>query len=169
MRAVLFTLLCGVAVSQAVEGQAPGRQRRELQQQVVQRFMQNVRVQAGLSDDQFEQFGNVTRDSFEERATLARQEAALWRALEGQMRPGVAAEADSIAVLMTGIADITEERAALTRVEMEQFETFLDPVQRAQVMLAWRRLQLQIDRILQGRTDQPMRRRGNERPDLGGR
>ena len=160
MRTILLTLLCTVAVSYSAQGQGPTRQRRELQQQVVQRYMQNVRVQAGLSDGQFEQFGTVTRDTFEERATLARQEAGLWRALEGQMRPGVAAEADSIAVLMTGIADIMEERAALTRAEMEQFETFLDPIQRAQVMLAWRRLQFQIDRILQGRTDQPMRRPG---------
>jgi hypothetical protein len=54
-----------------------------------------------------------------------------------------------------------EEGVMLTRAELEQFKTFLDPVQRAQVMLAWRRLQMQIERIRQGRGDQQMRRQGS--------
>ena len=150
-----------VLFGQVAVAQGPGMRRQELQQQVVQRFMQNVRAQAGLSDDQFERFGEVTRESFSERAQIARRELSLWRALEGQMRPGVAADPDSLTAIMDGIITTQEERAALTRAELEQFEPFLEPVQRAQVMLAWHRLQMQIDRILQGRGGQPMRRPGN--------
>ena len=157
MRIATMTL-CFAVCGQVAVAQGPGMRRQELQQQIVQRFMQNVRAQAGLSDDQFDRFGQVTRDSFGERAEIARRELSLWRALEGQMRPGVAAVPDSLTALMTRIIEAQEERAALTRVETGQFESFLDPVQRAEVMLAWRRLQMQIDRILQGRTDQPMRR-----------
>jgi len=150
-----------VLVGQVAVAQGPGMRRQELQQQVVQRFMQNVRAQAGLSDDQFERFGEVTRESFNESAEIARRELSLWRALEGQMRPGVAADPDSLSTIMDGVIAIQEERAVLTRAELEQFKTFLDPVQRAQVMLAWRRLQMQIERIRQGRSDQQMRRQGN--------
>ncbi len=160
MRIAAMTL--GLALfGQVAVAQGPGMRRQELQQQVVQRFMQNVRAQAGLSDDQFERFGEVTRESFSERAEIARRELSLWRALEGQMRPGVAADPDSLTAIMDGIITTQEERAALTRAELEQFEPFLEPVQRAQVMLAWHRLQMQIDRILQGRGGQPMRRQGN--------
>jgi len=151
MRVAPITMLALVFLGQGAVAQGPGMRRQELQQQVVQRFMQNVRVQAGLSDDQFERFGEVTRDSFDERAAIARREFAFWRALEGQMRPGRAADPDSLTAIMDGIIATQEEKAALTRAELEQFETFLDPVQRAQVMMAWHRLQMQIDRILEGR------------------
>ena len=160
MRIATMTL-CLMVFGQIAVAQGPGMRRQELQQQVVQRFMQNVRAQAGLSDEQFERFGEVTRDSFDQRTVLARREQALWRALEGQMRPGVAANADSLGVILDGIIAAQEERAALTRADVEQFKEFLDPVQRAQVMLAYHRLQMQIDRILQGRGGQQMRRQGN--------
>ncbi len=86
MRIAAMTL--GLALfGQVAVAQGPGMRRQELQQQVVQRFMQNVRAQAGLSDDQFERFGKVTRESFSGRAEIARRELSLWRALEGRMAP----------------------------------------------------------------------------------
>ncbi len=133
MRIAAMTL--GLALfGQVAVAQGPGMRRQELQQQ---------------------------GESFGERAEIARRELSLWRSLEGQMRPGLAADPDSLTTIMNGIITAQEERAALTRAELEQFETFLEPVQRAQVMLAWHRLQMQIDRILQGRGGQQMRRQGS--------
>jgi hypothetical protein len=131
--------------------------REQLQRQVIQRFMENVRVQAGLSNEQFAQFQAVARRSFEARAELAAREREVWMALEGQMRPGVAADSDSVAVLLNSLLDVENARVARLRAEQEEFARFLSPVQRAQVTMAFRRLQQQIQRIQEGRMVQPRR------------
>jgi hypothetical protein len=116
-----------------------------------------VRVQAGLSNEQFAQFQAVARRSFEARAELAAREREVWMALEGQMRPGVAADSDSVAVLLNSLLDVENARVARLRAEQEEFARFLSPVQRAQVTMAFRRLQQQIQRIQEGRMVQPRR------------
>lgn len=128
-------------------GQNPMERRRQLQQQVMQRFIENVRSQAGLSDENFGRLQQVMRRSFEARNELQRREAEVWMALEGQMRPGVAADADSLNVLLDALLAVGAERVAQARREQAEYAEFLTPVQRAQVTLAWRRLQMQIERM----------------------
>jgi len=130
--------------------QNPQVRRQMLQQQVVERFMTNYRSQAGLSDEQYRRLEDVTRESFEARAELVRRERGLWFALEGQMRPGVAANPDSVSALIDRILALEAERLDRARAEQREFATFLSPVQRAQLTLAWRRLQMQIERVRGG-------------------
>ena len=66
-------------------------------------------------------------------------------ALQGQMRPGVAADADSLEVLMEALIAVQQERVDQARADMERYSEFLDPVQQAQLMLSLRRLQFQIE------------------------
>jgi hypothetical protein len=87
-----------------------------------------------------------------------RQERDLWVALEGQMRPGVAADADSVDALIDGILAVQERRTAQARAEQEEYADFLSPVQRAQLTLSWRRFQMQIDRV-RGMGQQQQQRR----------
>lgn len=144
-------LLCLVALP--VGAQNPAAPRRQQQQQeallgqVVERFMQNISVQAGLSDDQMARFRAVTREGFRRRSDMAIRERNRWRALEAQMRPGIAADADSVAALLSGLQGIQEERLAAAQREQEVLAEFLNPVQRGQVAIAWRRLEMQIERV----------------------
>ena len=144
------TLLLGIAMTTLAAGpllaQNPPR-RQQLQQQVVQRFMTNYRAQAGLNDEQFTRFQEVIQYSFQLRTESLQQERQLWMALEGQMRPGVAADADSLEALMNVIIDIQQQRVDQSRAELERYASFLDPVQRAQLTIAWRRLQMQIEGV----------------------
>jgi len=144
------TLLLGIAMTTLAAGpllaQNPPR-RQQLQQQVVQRFMTNYRAQAGLNDEQFTRFQEVIQYSFQLRTESLQQERQLWMALEGQMRPGVAADADSLEALMNAIIDIQQQRVDQSRAELERYASFLDPVQRAQLTIAWRRLQMQIEGV----------------------
>lgn len=142
--------LAGLATLALVSG-AAGQEREALQRQVVQRFMENVRVSAGLTDTQFDQFQRVLRQAFDARAQLAQKEREIWSALEGQMRPGIAADADSVARLLDALVAVETERTRQVREEQQAFAQFLTPVQRAQVTMAFRRLQQQIERIRQGR------------------
>ena len=149
MRALIL-MTCGLAaVTAPLVGQNP-QMRRQLQQQVVERFMENVRVQAGLSDEQMERVREVARESFEARQELAERERETWRALEGQMRPGVAADADSLGALMDNLLAIQDERVTQARQEQAAYAEFLTPVQRAQLTIAWHRLHLQIERVRGG-------------------
>jgi hypothetical protein len=154
MRALTLTALLAIALTsagQAQQGQM--RQRQRLQQQVMQRYMQSYRQQAGLSDDQFRQFTEMTSRTFSERAELRERERALWQALEQQMRPGVAANADSLTKLMDDIMDIQQQVAEAERQTQEELAKFLTPVQRAQLMLSQRRLQMNIEEIMRQRRE----------------
>jgi hypothetical protein len=149
MRALILMTCALAGFTAPLTGQNP-QLRRQLQQQVVERFMENVRVQAGLSDEQIERVREVARQSFEERQVLAERERETWRALEGQMRPGVAADADSLEALLDRLLVIQDERVVQARREQATYAGFLTPVQRAQLTIAWHRLHMQIERIRGG-------------------
>jgi hypothetical protein len=147
---MMRTLLLGIALTTLATGQLLAQnppRRQQLQQQVVERFMANYRSQAGLDDEQFTRFREVIRNSFQQRTYSLQRERQLWMELEGQMRPGVAADRDSLDFLMNAILDVQAERVEQARGELEEYAAFLSPVQVAQLTLAWRRLQVQIEGV----------------------
>ena len=155
MRTFTLAALLVVSVAGAVQAQqGQARQRQMLQQQVMQRYMTSFRQQAGLSDEQFEQFRTVVTNSTQRRREIQTRERELWQALEGQMRPGVAADADSLAVLMDGLIAVQQELLDLTRTEQQEYAEFLSPVQRAQLLIATRRLQNSIQQVMRRRQGQ---------------
>lgn len=168
MRYLLFAALV-VATPLAAQGQ-PGQSARpmpralrggaiqtqdtvaaNLRQRVMTRFMQTYRIQAGLTDRQFVQFRREMRRTFEERAALQRRQRTLYLALEGQMRPGVAADADSVRGLLDGLERVQQEQVDQFKAERKAYAEFLNPVQVAQLVLAWQRLQQQVQQVLQRR------------------
>jgi len=130
---------------QAQDDQLPPQRRMALQQEVMRRFMENYRVQVALDDEQFARFEEITRQSMERRTELLRRERTLWMALQGQMRPGVAADADSLTNLMEELVAVQQQRVDDARADLARYGEFLDPVQQAQLMLSLRRLQFQIE------------------------
>jgi len=154
MRALKLTALLAIALTSVVQAQqGQMRQRQRLQQQVMQRYMQSYRQQAALNEDQFRRFTEMTSRSFSRRAELREQERSLWLALEQQMRPGVAADSDSLTKLMDGILDLQVEIAEMERENQGELDDFLTPVQRAQLMLSQRRLQMNIEEIMRQRRE----------------
>lgn len=122
-----------------------------LRQRVMARFMETYRTQAGLSDQQFAQFRREMRRTFETRAALQRRQRDLYVALEGQMRPGVAADADSVSRLLDGLEQVQQDQVNQFKAERKAYSAFLNPVQTAQLVLAWQRLQQQVQQVLQRR------------------
>ncbi len=152
MRALSLTMaliVAGTSVVSAQQGQM--RQRQMLQQQVMQRYMQNYKQQAGLNDKQFQDFTQLTERAYNERTELQQRERVLWQALEGQMKPGVAADADSLVNLIDAIFDVQEELIETERRNQADMAEFLTPVQRAQLMLSQRRLQHNIQNVMRNR------------------
>lgn len=145
------------ALTVPVEAQQPPIDREMLQERIMQRFVQNFRQQAQLTDAQEVRLREVMRRSLEQRAELQQRERRLWMALEGQMRPGVAASEDSLTKLLDGLLELGAQRVEHARQEQRAYAAFLTPVQRAQLTIMWRRMQQQIERIQEQRR-QNMRR-----------
>jgi hypothetical protein len=154
MRALLVIAgLAGWAGTAAAQAGPPADRLRE---QVVQRFMENYRAQSGLSDEQFAQVQSILRRSWETRQSFQQRERQLLRGLEREMRPGVAADADSVTRLLDGLLQVQTERVDFLRREQDEFARALTPVQRAQLVLALVRLENLIE--------QAGERRGAVRP-----
>jgi hypothetical protein len=155
----LIPIAVAVLAAPALAQGRPGMQQEQLRMQIMQRFTTNYRHSAALTDEQFEQFSGVTQRTFEQRAQSQQRERDLWLALEGQMRPGVAADADSLTTLMDGLFDIQAERIEHARAAQAEYAEFLSPVQQAQLMLALRRFMFQIEgvrrRMMQGQDRRP--------------
>ena len=155
----LIPITLGVLAGPAL-AQRPDMPPEQLRQQIMRRFTTNYRQAAGLTDEQSEQFRGVTQRVFEQRAELQQRERALWQALEGQMRPGVAADGDSLTGLMGALFDVQAERVERSRAIQGEYAAFLSPVQQAQLMLAMRRFMVQIEGVRRRMMQQQGRRPG---------
>ena len=145
MRTILLIPAFAALAMQPVSAQEPPERRQQLQQEVMRRFTDNYRVQVGLDEEQAARFQHTAQESMERRTEALHRERGLWMALQWQMRPGVAADEDSLRTLMAALIDVQQERVDQAREEMASYGEFLTPVQQAQLMLSMRRFQSQME------------------------
>ena len=103
----------------------------QLRAQIEKRFSDRVQQELKLTPDQAaqlrasqERFGALRRD-------VIRQQSERRRALDDQMQPGVAANADSVRKLMDGMRAGREQMLKIERDEDREMGGYLNPVQRA--------------------------------------
>src|SRR5262245_23529161 len=99
MRGFLLVILVFAAPLSAQQG---GR-RPVLEARIMEQFFENYRRQAGLSPEQFNRFKATATRSFQQIRERQMRERELFLALETQMRPGVAANPDSVSKLLDAI------------------------------------------------------------------
>ena len=143
----------------SVRGQVEPPMREALMRQVVERFVANTINQAALTPEQAQRFRSDVERSFTARREREQRERSLWRALEGQMRPGVAADADSVERLLDGLVALRGEEHATFAADMEAYSTYLTAIQRAQVAMAFERLRRSIEDVIRRRMQQGQPRR----------
>jgi len=103
----------------------------QLRAQIERRFSDRVQQELKLTPDQAvqlrasqERFGALRRD-------VIRDQSERRRALDDQMQPGVAANADSVRKLMDGMRAGREQMLKIERDEDREMGAYLNPVQRA--------------------------------------
>ena len=147
MRKVIFGVLL-ILVAGPLTGQDPVLPGREsLRRQVLERFMQNIMQQAGLTDEGRAEFQQMSQRHFRERAQKDQHRRQLVRALDEQMRPGVAANPDSVSALLESLVVLGEEMAAAVRAQQGEYAAFLTPVQRGLFVIHYERFQRQIQNV----------------------
>jgi AmiR/NasT family two-component response regulator len=154
---VLIGAVAMVIAPLGAQQQRPNPER--LRAQIAERFMTTYRQQAGLTDDQFTRFERVARASWDARTREDQRRRMLFMALEGQMRPGMAASQDSVGRILDGLMALERERHARAEADLQAYAEFLSPVQRAQLLIMLTRFERQVDQILQQRMGEPGMRR----------
>jgi hypothetical protein len=148
MRRLILTCAALVALSAAPalaqQPSGPESRREELRRRLEERFALRVQEELGLSNDQMSRLRSTSREFAGRRRQLEAQQRDLHRALGGQMRPGVAADKDSVAKLTDGLVDLRVDYARTLKDEMAELRKFLDPVQRAKLLMVRERL---IERV----------------------
>jgi hypothetical protein len=151
------------AVAAPYRGQGPqmgGARAERLRAQIEERFAQRVKAQLGLTDAQMDKLRASMRADRDRRLQVRDQELDLRRALAEQMRPGVAANQDSVARLLDALAANHVARDRLEEQQQQELSQFLTPVQRTQLLFMRQQLQQRIQTILQGRWRAPAGRQG---------
>jgi hypothetical protein len=157
---VVLLLVAGRAAAQDTTVDATRRD--ELLRQTIEaRFTGRVVEELGLNLEQATKFTGTTLEYADKRRSLQLRERRLRQALAGQLRPGVAADQDSVQKLTDALLDVKEDYVKIARDELRAMG-YLTPLQRAQFFAMRERLlervqQFQAQRQEQGRA-QPGRR-----------
>lgn len=141
----LVALMVMVPPLPGQEGQdRPNRQ--QLMRQIEQRFMARATEELGLDAEQAERLRSTVTHFAIERRRLEQQERDVKRGLTGQLRPGVAADQDSLVVLLDALTETRMAYIQSFKDELTEMTEYLDPVQRAQYVMLRERLLQQIRR-----------------------
>ena len=125
--------------------------RAALQRQIIERIIANYANQAGLTDEQLTRVRQAVASSFTAQREVEARQRQLILSLERQLRPGVAANEDSLATLITALTENRQAMVDLRKRNQEEYAAFLDPVQQAQLVLMLERFSRQVENQLRRR------------------
>ena len=142
-------LLALVLVPAGVAAQAPPDPPRSpmLRRELEQRFATQMREQLQLTSEQETKVRGIMSGYAEKRRDLESDERAMRQALNFQLRPGIAANPDSVGKLVDAISAARVSYAKLIQDEMRELGGVLDPVQRGQLFLMRDRLLQRVQEL----------------------
>lgn len=112
----------------------------ELRRRVRERFAERVQQELDLNPDQMTRLRATAGTFGTERRQLELRQAQLRKALAAQLRPGIAASRDSVAWLTDSLLALRVRYVESFRAEQSQMAAYLDPVQRARLLVMRERL-----------------------------
>ncbi|HKV74823.1 MAG TPA: Spy/CpxP family protein refolding chaperone [Gemmatimonadales bacterium] len=149
--AVLGLLSLAVAAPAAAQDDTASMvDRSRLLQRIQDRFGAQVKEQLGLTDQQAARMKETTANWFLKRRDLEGQEQRARQAMASQLRPGVAANKDSVTKLIDKLLALRVSYAESFRQEDRELAAYLDPVQRAQYLVLRERL---LERVQKARDE----------------
>ena len=135
-RMVLLILLLAPSGLRAQQADSARAQRADsLRSRIEERFASRVQRELGLNDDQTSKLRATSETFGARRRDLRAREFALKEALMGQLRPGVAAKQDSVTKLTDALINLRIASAQAAQDEMKDMAKYLNPVQRARLLL----------------------------------
>lgn len=130
---------------------ADSLQAAQIRQQIETRFGQQIQATLGLSNEQAAKLRTTFQAYNPKRRALEQDERGIKRALQDQLRPGIAANSDSVNTLVNRLLDNKVTYARTFVDEDKEMAKYLTPVQRAQYQMLRERLMARIEQIRQQR------------------
>ncbi|HKC46485.1 MAG TPA: hypothetical protein VKB63_02710 [Gemmatimonadales bacterium] len=134
-----------------------------LRQEVLVRYRLRAHELLGLNADQAARFDSAQSHAWDERRQYMTERRRINIALQYQMRPGVAANSDSVGKLLDARRRVTESLFRVDDQEDHEMAGFLSPVQRAQYQEFRQRFR---ERIAEAVRNRPGLMRPGIRPGL---
>ena len=134
-----------------------------LRQLIEERFGGRLKEELGLTPDQTTRLRVTLAGLAARRRGMEQEERGMRQALAAQLRPGVAANADSVARLVDALTNHRVAYAQTFRDEMRDLSAILNPVQRGQYLLLRDRLMQRAAELQQGRQQEVLPLRGVRR------
>lgn len=131
-----------------------GPQREQLRQRIEERFGQMVQAQLNLTEPQMTQLRTAMRSNQDRKRDIMRRQQDVQRAIQGQMQPGQAANADSLNRLLNAAGQGHVDMAQSDQ-QFQRDLSFLTPVQRARLMMMMQRMEQRMREIVQQRPGMP--------------
>jgi uncharacterized protein YdiU (UPF0061 family) len=136
--ALLLAPLCPAAAQQA--DSADPRRADSLRHRIEERFASRVQEELGLTNEQTAKLRATSQTFGARRRELHTRQRQLREALSAQLRPGVAANQDSVAKLTDAMVELRLASAQAAREEMKEHSKYLSPVQRARLFVMRERM-----------------------------
>ena len=155
MKYFLFVMLLAPALT-ALQAQTPTdtsgeAEAEQLRQQIRERWNARVRQDLNLSDDQAAKLQGTEQKFTQQRVDLAQRQRGINEGLRGQLRPGVAANSDSVRKLMDARDRNRAALAEVDRNENREVSGYLTPVQQARYQMMREQLRRRIQEIREQR------------------
>jgi len=128
-----------------------------LRGQIEETFMRRAADELGLTEEQSAKMSRIVLAAGERRRDLEDEQRRLQVALDGQFRPGVAANADSVNRMIDRLGQNRVSYAESFRDEMKDLQPILTPVQRGQFLKMRDRLLQRIRELQENRAAPPAR------------
>lgn len=125
-----------------------------LRQQIETRFAQQIQTTLALSDEQTVKLRATFNTYAPRRRAMEQEERSIKRALQGQLRPGIAANSDSVSRLIDRLLEVKVAYAKSFVDENKEMAGYLTPVQRGQFQVMRERLMARVEEIRQQRQRQ---------------
>jgi hypothetical protein len=135
-----------------------------LRQMIEERFGERLKEELGLTPEQATRLRVSLAGIAARRRGMEEEERGMRRALAAQLRPGVAANADSVTRLVDALTNHRVAYAQTFKDEMRELSAILNPVQRGQYLLLRDRLMQRAAELQQGKAQPPLLRGPRRRP-----
>jgi hypothetical protein len=148
----------GLAGAQRADSTAIRRD--SLRHRIEERFAVRAQEELGLTNEQTAKLRATSQQFGARRAELRNRSQRLREALAAQLRPGIAANQDSVAKLTDAMIELRMAEAQASREEVREQSKYLNPVQRARLYVMRERFAHRVKEVHGHRGEMGKHRRG---------
>ena len=162
----LMLALTPFGVAGAQRADTSSVRRDSLRHRIEERFAARAQEELGLTNEQATKLRATSQQFGTRRAELRTRGKQLREALTAQLRPGIAANQDSVAKLTDAMIQLRTAEAQISRDEVKEQSKYLNPVQRARLYVMRERFAHRVKEVHGHRGEMGRRHRGGHWGDV---